>query len=113
MAGKGGGGGVCAPQQPRAALACAGPRCPGHHGLWPPHLPPPEQPNQGYDEEARYFDPAVSQAKAAELQQALDALVRPAFEGQLAILRELAFTIFQQQLQAEEGSEGFLARAKR
>eukprot|EP00887_Chlorella_sp_A99_P002604 scaffold6.g2604.t1 len=65
----------------------------------------------GYDEEARYFEPHVSQAKAEELQEALDGLVRPAFDAQLAILRELTLTLFKQQLQARARGERLSARA--
>ena len=70
----------------------------------------------GYDEEARYFEPGVSAAKRLELVAALEGLVRPAYEGQLALLRELALTVFQQQMQREgEGApdETFVQRAQR
>lgn len=52
----------------------------------------------GYDVEARYFDSGVCEAKREELINSLYGLVRPAFEGQLALLRELALTLFKQQL---------------
>lgn len=67
----------------------------------------------GYDEEARYFEARVSQAKADELQEALDGLVKPAFELQLAILRELTLTVFKQQLEVDVLGESFVERAER
>ncbi len=68
----------------------------------------------GYDEEARYFEAGVSEAKREELVEALEGLVRPAFEGQLALLRELALAAFKQQL-AMGGAPGeaFVDRAQR
>ncbi|KAL4442065.1 hypothetical protein ABPG77_011326 [Micractinium sp. CCAP 211/92] len=69
---------------------------------------------EGYDEEARYFEAGVSEAKREELVEALEGLVRPAFEGQLALLRELALAAFKQQL-AMGGAPGeaFVDRAQR
>ncbi|KAL4858391.1 Protein ROOT HAIR DEFECTIVE 3 [Chlorella vulgaris] len=69
---------------------------------------------EGYDEEARYFEAGVSEARRADLVEALEALVRPAFEAQLALLRELALTVFKQQLQQEAApGERFVDRAQR
>ena len=69
----------------------------------------------GYEEEARYFESGVSEAKREELVGALEGLVRPAFEAQLALLRELALTVLKQQLQMDEGAAGesFVERAQR
>lgn len=75
---------------------------------------------EGYDEEARYFEKGVSEAKREELVEALEALVRPAFESQLALLRELALTVFKQQLvmggsprSPGRGAATFVERAQR
>lgn len=150
-------------------------------------LPPsehPAPPPPGYDEEARYFEKGVSEAKREELVEALEvgrwscgmeasghvalrllvtycsfwsyiascccpncaeadllplqrailtrlavpppappllqALVRPAFESQLALLRELALTVFKQQLvmggsprSPGRGAATFVERAQR
>ena len=68
----------------------------------------------GYDEEARYFETGVSDAKREELVDALEAAVRPAFDSQLALLRELALTVFKQQLDMEgPAGETFVERAHR
>lgn len=69
---------------------------------------------EGYDEEARYFDKAVSEAKREELVESLEGLVRPLFECQLALLRELALTVFKQQLtMGGPAGEPFVSRAQR
>ena len=60
----------------------------------------------GYDEEARYFESGVSEAKREDLVAALEGLVRPAYEAQLALLRELALTVLKQQLQMDDGVAG-------
>ena len=64
---------------------------------YPCHLP------AGYDEEARYFEHSVSEAKRDELLERLHAAAKPAFEAQLAIVRELALDLFKQELALGQG----------
>lgn len=70
----------------------------------------------GYEEEARYFERGVSEAKRDELLDRLHALAQPAFEAQLGIVRHLALALFKQELQLGSSSgEGcsFVERAAR
>jgi hypothetical protein len=54
----------------------------------------------------------VSEAKRAELVGELEGLVRPAHDAQLGLLRELALTVFRQQMQLEgPPGETFVQRA--
>lgn len=54
----------------------------------------------GYDEEARYFDTGVKQAKQAELLQKLHETFFPAFKAQLSYLHQATVAAFQQSLKA-------------
>ncbi|KAK9839889.1 hypothetical protein WJX74_009244 [Apatococcus lobatus] len=54
----------------------------------------------GYDEEARYFDPGVKQAKQAELLQKLHEAFLPAFNAQQSHLHQAMVAAFQQSLKA-------------
>ncbi|GAB4820674.1 hypothetical protein N2152v2_007720 [Parachlorella kessleri] len=58
---------------------------------------------EGYDEEARYFEHSVSEAKRDELLERLHSAAKPAFEAQLAIVRELALDLFKQELALGQG----------
>ena len=54
----------------------------------------------GYDEEARYFDMGVKQAKQAELLQKLHKIFFPAFKAQLSFLHHATVAAFQRSLKA-------------
>jgi hypothetical protein len=66
-----------------------------------------------YDAEARYFDAATSAARAAALAAELAALVRPAYEAQLALARRAALASFRAGAGAEGGGQTFVARCAR
>ena len=49
---------------------------------------------EGYESEARYFDPGVSASRAEQFREELHALVRPAFDAQLALACGVAMDSF-------------------
>ena len=68
----------------------------------------------GYDEEARYFEDGVRRAKAGELSQRAQALIRGAHDGQMGHLRAAVLARLAASLDGRQaGAETFAACAAR